>query len=69
VTLGARIRELRLKRGLTLEALGEKVSKDKGDISAYENGHHVPGIEALARIASVLGVTLDELVPPPQTVA
>ena len=61
--LGERVRELRLKRGLTLEALAERVGSSKSYMWEIENKPMArPSAEKLARIAEVLGVTTDYLV-------
>jgi transcriptional regulator with XRE-family HTH domain len=56
VELGARVRELRLLRGLTLADLAERAGFGKASLSRIENGRKVPPIGTLARIASVLDV-------------
>jgi transcriptional regulator with XRE-family HTH domain len=60
--LGRRIKALRLKRGLSLRDL-ERITKiHRGHLSSYENSRHEPsGIRILARIATALETTLDEL--------
>lgn len=60
--IGHRIKELRLKRGLTQEELGIRINKSKSAISSYENDLQVPPLEVIADIASILNVTIDCLV-------
>jgi transcriptional regulator with XRE-family HTH domain len=61
--LGAKIRELRKQKGLTLEQLAEKIGSGKSYIWELENkGVKRPSAEKLAKIAEVLGVTTDFLV-------
>ena len=55
--LGGRIRELRLKRGLTQEALGEKLYMRKSTISEYENGTTDIKCSVLQEIAAALEVS------------
>ena len=56
---GARIRELREKRGLTREALAEKTGVSAVYIKKLEAGERTsPSLPALASIARALGATL-----------
>jgi transcriptional regulator with XRE-family HTH domain len=58
-TLGKRIRELRVNRGLTREALAEKTNLSIVYIKKLEAGERTsPSLPALAAIARALGVTL-----------
>lgn len=63
--LGGRIRELRELAGLTQEQLAERAEVEGGDsaVCFYETGRREPRLATLRRIADVLNVTLDELVP------
>lgn len=61
--LGERIRELRLRKGLTLEALAEKVSSSKSYIWELENKSITrPSAEKLRLIAIALDTTTDYLI-------
>lgn len=61
--LGERIRELRLRKGLTLEALAEKVSSSKSYIWELENKSVTrPSAEKLRLIAIALDTTTDYLI-------
>lgn len=61
--LGERIRALRTRKGLTLEALAEKVSSSKSYIWELENKAVTrPSAEKLRLIALALGTTTDYLV-------
>ena len=57
-TLGQKIREYRLKRGMTQEELAEKLLSKKSTISEYENNKIDIKISILREIAKVLGTTL-----------
>ncbi|MDK9723132.1 MAG: helix-turn-helix domain-containing protein [Rhodospirillales bacterium] len=60
--LGDRIRELRIKRGLTLDGLAEKVSSSKSYIWELENKNVArPSAEKLRLIAMALDTTTDYL--------
>ena len=57
-TLGQKIREYRLKRGMTQENLAEKLLSRKSTVSEYENDKIDMKISILREIAKVLGVPL-----------
>lgn len=62
-TLGEKIRELRKKKGYTLERLAELSESSKSYIWELENRNPPrPSAEKIAKIAAVLGVTSDYLV-------
>ena len=60
-TLGQKIREYRLKRGMTQEELAEKLLSSKSTISEYENDKIDVKISILREIAKVLGTPLPHL--------
>ena len=53
---------IRKDRGYTQKKLSELSGVSQGKISEYENGMTTPRIDAAAKLASALGITLDELV-------
>ena len=59
--IGARIRELRHKKGLTQEEFAELVNVAPRHISRIENGVNTPSIEALERIAKVFNLEVKDL--------
>ena len=56
-----RIKELRLKTGLTLRALGEKVGLSNNTLSQYETGKREPRFETWKRLADFFGVSVPYL--------
>ena len=60
-TLGAKIKNLRLKRGFTLKEFTRKVGLSKDCIWRYEKDITVPEEKILKRIAKVLKVNISEL--------
>ena len=60
--LGARLRAVRDKRGLTQQQLADRLESYAPRISQYESGAVVPEAETLAVLAEALEVSLDELV-------
>lgn len=60
--MGLRVRELRLKHGLTLEGLAAKIDSSKSYVWEIENKNVArPSAEKLSQIASALGTTADYL--------
>lgn len=61
-TLGEKIRDIRKKKSLTLEQLGELTESSKSYIWELENKNPPrPSADKIARIAAALGVTADYL--------
>ena len=61
VLLGKRIRELRSRKGLSLEALGERAKLNDKFIQAIETARQAPTIDSIEKLAAGLGVNLREL--------
>ena len=57
-----RIREIRKAKGMTLAALAKKVNTTPAALCRYEKGNRKPSIFMAVKIASALGVTVDELI-------
>lgn len=60
-SVGAVIRELRLKEGLTLAQVAELAGLSRGMLSKIETGSTTAGMDTLARIARALGVAMSVL--------
>ena len=58
---GERLLELRTKAGLTRSELGEKCGISGRSIINYENGSRIPFGDTCAKMATVFGITTDEL--------
>jgi transcriptional regulator with XRE-family HTH domain len=56
-SFGVRLRSARLQAGLSQSALETRSGIPKARLSRYENGHVLPSIETLARLASALEVS------------
>jgi transcriptional regulator with XRE-family HTH domain len=56
-TFGRRLRETRVKAGLSQSDLERLSGIPKARLSRYENGHVAPSIRTLARLAKALGVS------------
>lgn len=61
VVLGARVRELRRDRGLTLKALGVAAGLSHPFLSQLERGLARPSMSSMERIARALGVPMSAL--------
>ncbi|QAY69884.1 helix-turn-helix transcriptional regulator [Xylanimonas protaetiae] len=61
LTLGRRVRHLRTRRGLTLDALGAAVGAAPSLLSLIENGKREPRLSLLRQLAEALGVDVGEL--------
>ncbi len=60
--LGARIREVRLKRGLSQQALAERVGIPQTHVSAMELGIQFPNLLTVLRLAVALECKVTDLV-------
>ncbi len=60
-SVGAAIRELRQRHGLTIAQVSEQANVSRGMLSKIENGQTTPGLDTLARIARALGVPMSIL--------
>src|ERR671912_317352 len=59
--LGKRVKELRGRRGLTLDALAERSGVSRAMISKLERGEKNPTLVVAAKLAEGLGVTLSQV--------
>lgn len=59
--VGELIRDARQEKGLTQGDLAVQSSTTRQSISQYENGHFLPQVHLLLRIAYVLDISLDRL--------
>jgi transcriptional regulator with XRE-family HTH domain len=58
LNIGAKIRQLRLKRGLTLQAVSDRTGLSKPSLSQIENNIGAPPIATLIKISNALGVKI-----------
>ena len=56
-----KLQELRKQKGLTQEALAERLFVSRTAVSKWESGRGFPNLESLKAIAKVFSVSLDEL--------
>ena len=64
--IGKNLQKLRKQRNLTQETLAEKVGVARQTIAKWETEESTPDLEMSGRLASVLGVSLDDLVNAPE---
>jgi transcriptional regulator with XRE-family HTH domain len=60
--IGLRIKEIRLKRGMTLQTLSDASGLSPSMLSLVERGRASPSIGSLVVIASSLGVSMSDLI-------
>ena len=65
MSVGERIRYLRIRGGLKQGTLAKSVNCSQHSISKYENGHSEPTIDTLKQLAIALDTTVDYLVGMP----
>jgi transcriptional regulator with XRE-family HTH domain len=57
-----RLRELRKQRNLSQGQLALRVGVDRSYITKIEQGHRIPAVEVLKRLAGYLGCPLEDLI-------
>lgn len=63
--LGARLREERVRRGITLRGLARDVGVSASMVSQIENGKSRPSVSTLYAITSSLGISIEDVFAPP----
>ena len=61
-TIAAKIRELRVRNGLTQKELGDKLFKAESTIRMWELGKSEPDLSTIAALSNVFGVTTDFII-------
>ncbi len=59
--IGKNIKEVRIERALSQEALAKLCEFSNTTLSAYENGRKIPNLMTIAKIAKNLNVTIERL--------
>jgi transcriptional regulator with XRE-family HTH domain len=67
--IAGRVRQLRTKQGLSLDALAHKSGVSRSMISLIERGESSPTAAVLHKLAIALSITLASLFDPPETAA
>lgn len=58
---GTRLKDLRIGHGLTQEEAADMIFVSKQAISKWENGHGLPDVACLGKLAELYGVSIDYL--------
>lgn len=61
IVLGKRVRELRLRTGLSQEKFAARAGLDRTYYAGIERGERNPSVKQLAKIAAALGVPIGAL--------
>ena len=64
--IGANLQKLRKQKSLTQESLAEQIGVARQTIAKWESEESIPDLEMAGRLASALGVSLDDLVNAPE---
>lgn len=59
--IGARIRAIRLARGMTMKEFGEMLSVRQSSVSYWENGRNIPNNRRIIEIADMANISVQEL--------
>ena len=61
MSIGKKIQEMRLQKGLSQEAVENLSGIKRTNLSAYENGHNTPGLTVIQKLATVFQVPISSL--------
>lgn len=61
IAIGARIRAIRLVKGLTMAEFGEMLSVRQSSVSYWENGRNIPNNQRIKAIADMANISVQEL--------
>lgn len=62
MTMGAKIKQLRSKKGLSQEKLAEKLNVSRSAVAKWEADGGIPEIDNLLQLSLAFGISIDELV-------
>ena len=62
IRIGSFLAELRHEKGLTQQALGERLGVTNKTISRWENGNYMPDVEMLSLLSKEFDVSINELI-------
>ncbi len=60
--IGEKVRQLRERKGYSIQTLADKAKMKRPNLSRLENGHHQPSLDTLERIAVALEVPVVDLI-------
>jgi DNA-binding helix-turn-helix protein len=59
--VGQRIREIRIRKGLTLQQFGKYFNAEKGNVQQWEVGKQLPNKARMVKMCEIANITLNEL--------
>lgn len=59
--VGSRIKQIRLRQGLTLAAFGEQFCARKGNVQQWEIGVSLPSKKRMVKMCKIANITFNEL--------
>lgn len=62
------LRDKRLAKGMTIEALSKASGVSRVSINRYELGTRIPNVIVAMQLANALGCSVEEIAPPPESV-
>lgn len=62
MAITTKIKAVRELTGVTQRYVAEQTGVDVHQLSRYENGHQIPSVESLQKIARALGVAMEDLI-------
>lgn len=60
--MGIKIKEMRIKRGLTQKQLAELLGVKQQNVSDWERGERSPSVKNLKKLSEILNCQIDDLV-------
>lgn len=61
MSVGERIKELRLNKGMTMEEFANLIDSGKSNVSRWERGENIPNDLTLTKIAELGDISVEEL--------
>lgn len=61
MTLGARLQELRLRHGMSQDALADKLGVSRQAVSKWERDEATPDLDKIIKLSELYGISLDAL--------
>ncbi len=59
--IGKRLKEIRLSKGISQQALADKIGVSKVSVCGYENSKRIPSLPIVIKLAEVFDISIDEL--------
>jgi transcriptional regulator with XRE-family HTH domain len=59
--IGERLKQARIKLGITQKSLAQKLNITPSAVSMYENGNRLPSMEIFIKLIDILSISADEV--------